>query len=328
MNDPTSDSPIILFVDDEAAAVKYFQRAVGAIGKVVTAESVEEGKRLLALHGDTLCVLISDQRMPGAYGNELLEYAKEYFPQIVRILTTAYSEIEHTVEAVNQGQIYRYIAKPWDIANLRLEVKQALDFARLGKERDWLVREKIQVTGKQILMNRIAAIDSLCRMLSSSGILATDVYLGLAKANRQPFGEPDWLIHDLVDVIADESHRFALFGRRVSEAVTRFASAGLSPSTLLASQLGDLIEDEAKSNSGKGQITVRKSRTFSEFVDLPLTADISDGHVGWLAALIWLGNQNKLPFYTCEGMTNLLCFDENARTDPQSLATWLDNWSE
>ena len=53
---------------------------------------------------------------------ELLRYARERYPHIVRILTTAYSEIEHTVAAVNEGQIHRYIKKPWDITSLRMEL--------------------------------------------------------------------------------------------------------------------------------------------------------------------------------------------------------------
>lgn len=97
----TITAPQILFVDDEATAVKYFQRAA----PVVTGSSVEEGKRLLDEHASTLLVLVSDQRMPGGYGNELLLYARTKYPHIVRILTTAYSELEQTVKAVNQGQI-------------------------------------------------------------------------------------------------------------------------------------------------------------------------------------------------------------------------------
>ena len=148
MSDPIATQappPAILFVDDEATAVKYFQRAIGQLAPVVTGASVEEGKALLDAHADSLAVLISDQRMPGEFGNELLRYARERYPHIVRILTTAYSELEQTVEAVNQGQIHRYIRKPWDITALRMELKQALELAGLRKERDQLVREKLVV---------------------------------------------------------------------------------------------------------------------------------------------------------------------------------------
>lgn len=88
MTDSTTPAPEILFVDDEATAVKYFQRAVGTLASVATAGSVEEGKQMLDAHADTISVLVSDQRMPGAYGNELLFYARDKYPHIVRILTT------------------------------------------------------------------------------------------------------------------------------------------------------------------------------------------------------------------------------------------------
>ena len=172
MNEPNNHQaspPAILFVDDEATAVKYFQRAIGALAPVVTGGSVEEGKALLDAHGDHLAVLVSDQRMPGEYGNELLRYARERYPHIVRILTTAYSELEHTVEAVNQGQIHRYIKKPWDITALRMELKQALEIAGLRKERDQLVREKLGVLQRQTLATRIGMVQALCASLIGPG---------------------------------------------------------------------------------------------------------------------------------------------------------------
>ena len=84
---PGMSGPAILYVDDEATALKYFQRALGTLAPIHTAASVEEGKRLLDEHADSIAVLVSDQRMPGAYGNELLVYAWDKYPHIIRILT-------------------------------------------------------------------------------------------------------------------------------------------------------------------------------------------------------------------------------------------------
>jgi len=61
---PTKQAPAILYVDDEATALKYFQRALGSLAPVYVAESVEEGKRMLDEHADEIAVLVSDQRMP------------------------------------------------------------------------------------------------------------------------------------------------------------------------------------------------------------------------------------------------------------------------
>lgn len=320
--------PTILFVDNEPTAIKSFMDACGDIGTLITAESVERAMHLLSLYGDSLCILISNQCMQTEHGNALLIHSKEKYPQIVRILTTTHTDLEYYVAAVNQAEIFRYLPIPWNVAELREEVQQALNVAELGKERDSLIREKLLVMGKQILMNRIAAIDSLCKMLSSSGIVATDSYLGMAKANQKPLGEPDWMIHDLVEVIAGESQRFAQFGRRVSAAVSLLNTSGIEPSAVLRNQLGDLVFESTNSSHGTSQIAVRKSRKFAEFLDLPLTSDISNEHVNWLAALIWLGNQNTRAYYMSEGTTDLLCTDNIADIDTVSLATWLDRCTD
>ena len=89
MTDHDITAPVILFVDDEASAVKYFQLAINLLAPVITAGTVEEGKRMLDEHAHTLMVLVSDQRMPGGFGNELLLYARHKYPHMVRILTTA-----------------------------------------------------------------------------------------------------------------------------------------------------------------------------------------------------------------------------------------------
>ena len=92
------NSPLILFVDDEETAVKYFQRAIGALGASSDCR-LGCGRQVACLINTPirLAVLVSDQRMPGGYGNELLHYARDRYPHMVRILTTAYSELEQTI---------------------------------------------------------------------------------------------------------------------------------------------------------------------------------------------------------------------------------------
>jgi two-component system probable response regulator PhcQ len=197
MNDPSDTSPVILFVDDEATAVKYFQRAIGSLAPVITAGSVEEAITLLDAHADTLAVLVSDQRMPGRYGNELLRYARDHYPHMVRILTTAYSEIEYTVEAINQGQIHRYIKKPWEISALRMELQQALEIANLRKERDQLMREKMMVRQKQTVSNRIGVLNILCcGVLGANQFAPVEAYLAAAMKAGVRAPEPDWILMD------------------------------------------------------------------------------------------------------------------------------------
>jgi two-component system, probable response regulator PhcQ len=151
----------ILFVDDEPMALKYFERLVSPLAPVITASSVEQGKAVLRERGGEIAVLVSDQRMPGAHGNELLRFAREYHPRIVRMLTTAYSELGEAIEAINSGEIYRYITKPWDMGSLHADLKNALELAELRNERDHLVREKMLVQQQQLLGSRLASLTML-----------------------------------------------------------------------------------------------------------------------------------------------------------------------
>ena len=151
----------ILFVDDEPMALKYFERLVSPLAPVITASSVEQGKAVLRERGGEIAVLVSDQRMPGAHGNELLSFAREFHPRIVRMLTTAYSEIGEAIEAINSGEIYRYITKPWELASLHADLRNALELAELRSERDHLVREKLLVQQQQLLGSRLASLAML-----------------------------------------------------------------------------------------------------------------------------------------------------------------------
>jgi two-component system probable response regulator PhcQ len=283
-------APQILFVDDEATAVKYFQRAINALAPVVTGSSVEEGKRLLDEHAQTLLVLVSDQRMPGGYGNELLLYARTKYPHIVRILTTAYSELEQTVEAVNQGQIHRYIQKPWEIAAIRMELKQALDLANLRKEHAQLLREKMMVWKKLIVTNRIGSLYALCASLSTSlEALPVEAYLTVAhRAGITLPAEPDWHAMDYSDIVSVESLRCGQFGHAVRNSLEEIRN------NYQNSQTADGLKVLSEVLKGKVQISdngvaaFSDMQNFAEFLEARSDATVSAQHAAWLAFLIWL----------------------------------------
>jgi two-component system probable response regulator PhcQ len=128
----------VLYVDDEEMSLKYFTRAFENKFRILCAADAAEGYRLLQQYRDEIGLLITDQRMPGEKGVQFLERARQLHPQAVRILTTAYSDVEVAIEAVNSGAIYKYVTKPWDIPQLEVTLKRALEFFMMQRERDFL----------------------------------------------------------------------------------------------------------------------------------------------------------------------------------------------
>src|SRR5688572_10269534 len=108
----------VLYVDDEEKSLKNFQRAFGSQFKVLTASNATDGLRVLEQHLNEIAVLVRDEQMPGHRGVWLLNQARQMKPGILRILATAYSDLESVIAAVNTGAIYHYVTKPWDPAQL------------------------------------------------------------------------------------------------------------------------------------------------------------------------------------------------------------------
>jgi len=148
----------VLFVDDEEKAQKYFRMAYANDFSVMTAGSVPEALDVLAQHGEEIAVLITDQRMPGQQGVDLLKRAREDWPEIVRILTTAYSDLDDAIAAVNRGEVLRYVTKPWDIQALKVELRHAMDFFLLRRERDLLLSEKLSVRHRMTQNDRLVSL--------------------------------------------------------------------------------------------------------------------------------------------------------------------------
>src|SRR5215831_8453621 len=115
----------ILYVDDEEKSLKSFARAFEDQFRILTAVNAQDGLKLLEQHGAEIGVLMTDQRMPGEKGVWLLENARRLHPRIIRILATAYADMEAAIAAVNTGAIYRYVTKPWDPPQLEQTLKRS-----------------------------------------------------------------------------------------------------------------------------------------------------------------------------------------------------------
>ncbi len=135
----------VLFVDDEEGARENFSEGMHELLPVYTAASVEEAKAVIAEHGDEIAIVVSDQKMPGGNGTELLDALRRQRPDTIRFLTTAYTEIDDAIHAVNKGEIHRYIRKPWNMDELHKELSDALALFNFRRERDELLREKLSL---------------------------------------------------------------------------------------------------------------------------------------------------------------------------------------
>jgi two-component system response regulator HupR/HoxA len=115
----------ILLVDDEEAILESLELTLGPDYRVFTATDGARGLEILAR--EDVALVIADQVMPGMSGVEFFEKVVELRPQTVRMMLTGYADVGSLVRAINEGRIYRYIQKPWEPDDLRLDVKRALE---------------------------------------------------------------------------------------------------------------------------------------------------------------------------------------------------------
>ncbi len=115
----------LLLVDDESNILRALTRMLRRDGyKILTASSGKEGLEVVNDNPD-IKVIISDQRMPEMSGTEFLSQVKEISPSIIRIILSGFSDLNTITEAINKGEIFRFISKPWDDDILRENVKDA-----------------------------------------------------------------------------------------------------------------------------------------------------------------------------------------------------------
>ena len=128
----------LLFVDDERNILSALRRIFRNDGYLIlTAESGVEALKLLEEHD--VSVIVSDQRMPHMNGAQLLTESKLIAPHAIRILLTGYSDIDDAVKSINDGQIFRYLTKPWDDRELKFAILQALVYHDLSRRSESLV---------------------------------------------------------------------------------------------------------------------------------------------------------------------------------------------
>jgi len=222
----------ILCVDDEADNVDALERLLRTKYKVLKATSGQDALKVLDQNRVTL--IISDQRMPKMTGVEFLSRSLKTHPDAIRILLTGYADIEVVIEAINSGQIYRYVNKPWDPVDLVNTVDKAVERYELGQE----LREKNQAL--QAALDELQTLDQaknqfmvlvnhelktpLTTMLSFTDLLAEtkldlDQQRYLSRVKTAALRLQD-MINDSLELVSAETQQTKLDLRSISSKAT------------------------------------------------------------------------------------------------------------
>ena len=134
----------VLFVDDEEHILNSLRRLLRKEPySFYRATSGDEGLRVLS-ENPHIQMVVSDQRMPGMCGTEFLARVKANFPDTIRIVLSGYAEAHSVMDAINQGEVYRFIAKPWDDESLKTTFRQCLQHHDIVLENRRLTEQTIQ----------------------------------------------------------------------------------------------------------------------------------------------------------------------------------------
>jgi two-component system probable response regulator PhcQ len=161
----------ILLVDDEPNVISALERAL--LDEPYTIYSAESGEKGLELLSRTkVKVIVSDERMPGMGGAEFLSRVKELHPPVVRIMLTGQASVESTMKAVNKGEIYRFLIKPWDDTELILSLRSAVEKYDMEEENRRLLRTvKRQSQEIKMLEKRFPGISAMHKDDSGTFVL-------------------------------------------------------------------------------------------------------------------------------------------------------------
>lgn len=270
----------ILFVDDEELSLKQFSGAFSDEFRIFTANHAQQGLKILEERKEEIGLLLTDQRMPGGEsGVWLLERARQLQPGIVRILSTAYSDYDAAIAAVNTGAIYKYISKPWDLNQLETTLKRGLEFFMVQRERDDLLREKMSVLYNMMVADRIVSLGLLATGLAHhirNSLQAVRTFVDLAptrmeeeKMDLSGLRNPDFWKEYYQNVQTQIS--------RINDLLSDLCSASQKPEFQFADHVplrtfvGDVVEELREKLSEKNLVVENKiPESLPElFVDKP-----------------------------------------------------------
>lgn len=142
----------VLYVDDEIENLSAFKASFRRFFNVYIAESASEAEKIL--EQNEVEVILTDQRMPKTTGIEFLQSIVPKYPEAIRILVTGYSDINAVKDAINKGEVYRYIEKPWDTDFMKMIIEKSYEVYSLRKKNKQLTEDLIRVNKQLEFMLR------------------------------------------------------------------------------------------------------------------------------------------------------------------------------
>ncbi len=181
--------PIVLLVDDDDNLLRGLTRVLRRQPfQLYTARSGEEAIDIVKAH--TVDVLVTDHRMPGISGNDLLAWMAEHAPDVVRIVLTGHATAETVIRAVNEGRVFQYFTKPCREADLAMGIHAAIEYRTLTRENQRLTQEgrlwhkqrrEVRMHIERLwqllagpLRRRLACLDQWCRTRIMEGTTVPD----------------------------------------------------------------------------------------------------------------------------------------------------------
>jgi response regulator RpfG family c-di-GMP phosphodiesterase len=142
MSEPTEEKIKILYVDDEQNNLNAFRATFRKDYKIFLAISAQEGRKFLKTQ--EVDIIITDQRMPEEVGVDFLASVIPLYPDPMRILLTGYTDIQAVIDAINKGQVYHYLTKPWEEDYLKTVIKNAYEVLSLREKNKELTNDLLK----------------------------------------------------------------------------------------------------------------------------------------------------------------------------------------